>query len=132
MILDTTYLIHLFRGRQDAFEKGVALAEEGVLQRVPAPVVFELSYGTARWGDVDERRKLDNALRMYPVVELTDQLAEKAGVLGARADETAGADADELDTVDPMVAAVADRYEEPVLTANVGDFERLGVAVETY
>lgn len=37
-----------------------------------------------------------------------------------------------IDTVDPMVAAVADAYDEPVLTANRADFEALGVAVGTY
>jgi predicted nucleic acid-binding protein len=31
-----------------------------------------------------------------------------------------------------MVAAVADTVAEPVLTRNVEDFERLGVAVETW
>lgn len=34
--------------------------------------------------------------------------------------------------MDSMIAAVADVYDEPVLTDNVSDFERLGVAVETY
>lgn len=31
-----------------------------------------------------------------------------------------------------MIAAVADVYDEPVLTANVVDFEALGVDVEPY
>ena len=31
-----------------------------------------------------------------------------------------------------MVAAVADSYDEPVLTANFEHFGALGVAVETY
>ena len=35
-------------------------------------------------------------------------------------------------TVDAIIAAVADLHDEPVLTANVEDFEGLGVAVETY
>lgn len=129
MILDTTFLVHLLRGRADAFEKGVELAEEGVVQRVPAPVVAELSYGVARWGDADERRAYENAIRMYPVVDLTRELADKAGVLGGRADAGGGSG---IDKVDPMVAAVADFYGEPVLTENVADFETLGVAVETY
>lgn len=131
MILDTTFLVHLFRERPDAFEKGVALADEGVLQRVPAPVVAELSYGVERWGDADERRKLENAMRMYPVVEVTRELADKAGVLGARADVSAGGESG-IDKVDPMVAAIADTFEEPVLTENVEHFEQLGVVVETY
>lgn len=131
MILDTTFLVHLFRERSDAFVKGVELADEGVIQRVPAPVVAELSYGVERWGDVEERRKYENAIRMYPVVDLTRELADRAGALGARADEAVGGRSD-IDKVDPMVAAVADFFGEPVLTENVSDFEALGVEVETY
>lgn len=131
MILDTSFLVHLFRERSDAFEKGVELAAEGVIQRVPAPVVMELSYGVQRWGDADEVRKFENAMRMYPVVDLTRELADKAGALSARADDAAGGESG-IDKVDPMVAAVADAHREPVLTENVADFEALGVEVETY
>ena len=120
MILDTTFLVHLLRGRPDAFERGIELADEGVIQRVPAPVVAELSYGVERWGDADERREFENAMRMYPVVDLTRELAHRAGVLGSRADETAGGGSG-IDKVDPMVAAVADYFEEPVLTEYVAD-----------
>lgn len=131
MILDTTFLIHLFRERPAAFEKGVALADEGVIQRVPTPVVAELSYGVERWGDAEEQRKFENAMRMYPVVELTREIADKAGVMGAQADETVDGESG-IDKVDPMVAAVADVFEEPVLTENTEHFEQLGVDVETY
>jgi predicted nucleic acid-binding protein len=130
MILDTSFLIDLFDGQRDAFEKGKQLSEEGTVQRVPAPVVMELSYGAA-FGDEDERRAVRNALRMFPIIEQTDQIAQRAGRLLARADIEAGGQSG-IDKVDPMVAAVADRHDEPVLTANVDDFQALGVAVETY
>lgn len=130
MILDTTFLVHLLRGRPDAFEKGIELADEGVVQRVLAPVVAELSYGVERWGDADKRRAYENAIRMYPVVDLPRELAGRAGSLGARGDEATGGSA--IDKEDPMVATVADFYGEPVLTENVADFEALGVEVETY
>ena len=130
MILDTSFLIDLFDGERNAFEKGEQLATDGAVQRVPAPVVMELSYGAA-FGDEDERRAIRNALRMYPTVEQNDRIAQRAGQLLARADMDADGESG-IDKVDPMVAAVADRYDEPVLTANAEDFEVLGVAVETY
>ena len=130
MILDTSFLIDLFDGRQNAFEKGRQLADEGTIQRVPAPVVMELSYG-ATFGDEDERRAVQNALRMYPIVEQDDRHARRAGQLLAAADIDAGGQSG-IEKVDPMVAAVADRYDEPVLTANVEDFDALRVDVETY
>jgi len=91
---------------------------------------MELSYGAA-FGDEDERRNVRNALRMYPVVEQDERIAHRAGRLLARADMEAGGESG-IDKVDPMVAAVSDLYDEPVLTTNVGDFEALRVDVETY
>jgi len=130
VILDTSFLIDLFDGRQDAFEKGLELSESNTVQRVPTPVVVELAYG-AQFGGEEERRSVQNALRMYPVVDQDESMAHRAGQLLARADQNAGGESG-IDNVDPMVAAVSDIYEEPVLTANVEDFDALGVTVETY
>lgn len=130
MILDTSFLIDLFSGRRDAFEKGQELSEARVVQRVPAPVVAELSYG-AEFGEDGEWREVQNALRMYPVVEQDETIARRAGRLLARADQRADGESG-IEKVDSMIAAVADTHDEPVLTANVEHFDRLGVAVETY
>jgi len=130
VILDTPFLIDLFDGREGAFEKGIELTETKTVQRVPSPVVMELSYG-AEFGDEDERRNVRNALRMYPVVEQNETIAHRAGQLLARADQNADGESG-IDKVDPMVAAVSDVYDEPVLTDNLGDFTALGVGVETY
>lgn len=131
MILDTSYLVHLFRGRDDAHRKGDELSSEGVVQRVPAPVVTELSYGVELYGNEEEQREFENAMRMYPVIDLNRDLARRAGELLARADRAAGGESG-IDKVDPMVAAVADVLDDSVLTENVDDFEALGVDVETY
>lgn len=130
MILDTSFLIDLFDGRRAAFEKGTQFTEARTVQRVPSPVVAELSYG-ASFGDADERRKVKNALLTYPIVEQDEEIARRAGRLLARADGNATGDSG-IDKVDPMVAAVADAYGEPVVTDNVGDFEALGVDIEGY
>ena len=130
MILDTSFLIDLFDGRQSAFEKGLDLSESGTVQRVPSPVIMEISYGAA-FGTEEERRGVENALRMYPVVEQDERIAHRAGQLLARADVEAGGESG-IDKVDPMIAAVSAVYDEPVLTANVRDFAALGVDVETY
>jgi len=130
VILDTSFLIDLFDGHQGAFEKGVELSEGNTVQRVPSPVVMELAYGT-EFGDEEERRSVRSVLRMYPVVEQDETMAHRAGQLLARADQTAGGESG-IDKVDPMVAAISDIYDEPVLTANVEDFDALGVTVETY
>jgi len=43
VILDTSFLIDLFDDQQAAFEKRAGLSEEGTVQRVPSPVISELS-----------------------------------------------------------------------------------------
>lgn len=130
MILDTSFLIDLFDGRRSAFEKGLELSETRTVQRVPSPVVVELTYG-AEFGGEEERRNVQNALRRYPVVEQDETIAHRAGQLLAQADRRASGESG-IDTVDPMVGAVSDIHDEPVLTANVEDFDALGVDVETY
>jgi predicted nucleic acid-binding protein len=42
MILDTSFLIDLFDGHTQAFEKGVELSAADTIQRIPSPVVMEL------------------------------------------------------------------------------------------
>ncbi|MFW5939352.1 MAG: PIN domain-containing protein [Halolamina sp.] len=130
MILDTWFLVDLFDGQQDAFGTGLELSEARTVQRVPSPVVMELSYG-AEFGGDEERRNVRNAPRMYPVVEQDETIAHRAGQLLARADQQADGQSS-IDKVDPMVAAVSDIYDEPVLTANIDHFNKLGVDTETY
>lgn len=135
MILDTSFLIDLFNRQEDAFSKGLELATNHEIQRVPAPVVTEFTRGVELLGTEDEARKLRNLLRMYPVVDLSADTARRAGELHARADERAredGAESAGIDSINPMVAAVADVLGEPVVTDNVADFETLGVEVERY
>jgi predicted nucleic acid-binding protein len=133
MILDTSFLIELLRKEQDAFEKGATLAENGIPQRVPSPVLYELQYGVEMYGDEDEKRAIANLNRLYPIVRVNEGIAGKAAQLIAAADQAAGGPGETgIDDIDPIVAAVAASVDEPVLTDNVEDFERLGVAVETW
>jgi predicted nucleic acid-binding protein len=133
MILDTAFLIGLLREKRDAFSKGVELAEQGIPQRIPAPVLFELNYGAEMYGSADEQRAIANLPRLYPVVRLSRELAFEAAELVAAADQEAGGEGQAgIDSIDPMVAAAANAVDEPVLTRNVEDFEALGVEVETF
>lgn len=133
MILDSAFLIELLRENPAAFDKGVELAENGIPQRIPAPVLYELQYGVEMEGTADERRAVENLSRLYPVVSMTDTLSREAAKLVAATDSAAGGiDQSGIDDIDPMVAAIADAVDEPVLTRNADDFERLGVAVESF
>jgi len=133
MILDSSYLIALFSRDDDAFARGTDLARRSVPQRIPAPVLDELQYGVEFAGSEAERRGVSNLSNLYPVVEVDEAIAREAGRLLAAADEAAGGvDQAGIDDIDPMVAAVAALEDEPVLTDNVRDFEKLGVAVVSW
>lgn len=133
MIRDTAFFISLFKRKPSAFSKGTELAAGGIVQRIPSPVLYELQYGVEMGGDADERRMLENLAHLYPVVDVDERLARQAGRLCATADQAADeVDQAGIDDIDPLVAAVADDFNEPVLTRNPKDFEKLGVEVETY
>jgi predicted nucleic acid-binding protein len=131
MILDTNYLIDLFSGIPAAHAKAEDLQERQTVQRVPSPVIAELEYG-AEWElDEDERRRVRNLSRLYLVTDLDEPLARRAGRLYSRAERTTGGGTG-ADMVDATVAAVSEVVDEPVVTADVADFEDLGVVVEEY
>jgi len=73
-----------------------------------------------------------NVTKMYPIVELTVYDHRRAGQLHAEADRHSSGDDAGIDDIDPMVAAVAQRFDEPVLTENVDDFKSLGVTIESF
>lgn len=131
MILDTSFLLDLMDGDPVAFEKAVDLHETDVPQRVAAPSAMELYYGAAFVDSEDERRRVRNLLLMYPLVDVGEPEARLAAEALARADRQAGGDSG-VDNEDGLIGAVAERFDEPVLTADVDHFERLGVSVETY
>lgn len=134
MILDTAFLVALGRGDEGAFSTGVALAETDEIQWLPVPVIQELEYGVAFTGDEEEQRRARNVCRLYPPVRIDSELARRAGQLLAQADLAEGGEvgAAGIGSIDAQVAAVADVFDDAVLTDNVEDFRKLGVTVETY
>ncbi len=131
MILDTNYLIKLFKGHHGAHEKARELYTQNEIQRVPAPVFTEIEYGAEYELDDDERRRIQNVSRMYSVTRLNEEMARRAGQLHARAGKAEGGSSG-ADAVDAMVAAVADTAGEKVVTDNITDFHQLGIDVESF
>lgn len=131
MILDSSYLFDLMADDPDAFEKGAELVERGEMQWLPTPVVAEAYYGVATSRSDATEREVRNRLLGYPRIEVDEEVARTAGALLANADDEAGADAG-VEANDAYIAAMAEVLDDAVLTANVEDFERLGVPVETY
>lgn len=130
MLLDTSFLVDLMRGDDGAVEKARAMEQDLVQQRVSSMTLFELYYGVARSNQPEsERETVEDVLATKPVQPADAAVMRKAGRLaGELANE--GSPVDDGDVIIGATAAV---LEEPVLTRNVGDFERIDpVDVETY
>jgi len=129
VLLDTSFLIDLMNGDEDAVDTARELESELVQQRLSAMTLFELYYGAARSNQSEsEREKIENVLASKPVHPADSAVMRKAGRLSGELMNDGKAVGDG----DVIIAATAAVLEEPVLTRNVDDFERLDVTVETY
>jgi predicted nucleic acid-binding protein len=129
VLLDTAFLIDLMNGDEGAVEKARELESELVQQRLSAMTLFELYYGATRSNQSEaEREKIEDVLASKPVYPADSAVMRKAGRLSGELtnDGTAVGDGDVI------IAATAEVLEEPVLTRNGDDFERLGVDIESY
>lgn len=132
MILDSSYLFDLMRNDPDAFEKGVELVERGETQWLPTSIVAEAYYGVFTSGSDRTPAELRNRLLGYPRVDVTGEIARSAGRLLVRADEENADMVGSPGANDAYIGAMAESIDDAVLTQNVDDFRKLGVAVETY
>jgi len=129
VLLDTSFLIDLMNGDEGAVEKARELESNLVQQRLSSMTLFELYYGAARSNQPEsEREKIENVLASKPIQPADSAVMRKAGRLSGELMN----DGNAIGDGDVIIAATAAVLEEPVLTRNVDDFERLDVEVETY
>lgn len=129
MILDTSFLVDLLNGDEGAVKRATELEERDVPQRIPAQVVYELYVGVGYTETpFEEVSKIQSVLDARPIVKTDDQIAEFAG----RVDGQLRRDGERVATSDVLIGATARHFDEPVVTNNVNDFERVGAEIETY
>lgn len=130
MLLDTSFLIDLMRGDEDAVAKARDLEENLVQQRLSSMTLFELYYGVARSTQpADERQTVEDVLASKPVHPADAAVMRKAGRLSGELMNDGNAVGDG----DVILGATAAILDEPVLTRNVKDFERFDdIQVEQY
>lgn len=131
MILDTSFVEDVAREDADAFERATDLAAAGIPERLSVLTVYELYWGI---GYVEtpqaEKDSVDAVLETKEVYDVTPEIARKAGRIAG----TLSSRGEPLnDPGDEIIGATGVVYDEPVLTKNVDDFERIpGLEVETY
>ncbi|GKZ12329.1 type II toxin-antitoxin system VapC family toxin [Haladaptatus sp. T7] len=130
MILDTSFLIDVMNSDSDALEKVDELESNGHAQKIPAMTLQELFIGIGA-SDLpkSEREKIEAVIEPRPVLETTEAIARKAGLI----DGTLRRDGNRIDIGDATIGATALREDEPVVTGNSEHFERIdGIDVESY
>jgi tRNA(fMet)-specific endonuclease VapC len=131
MILDTSFVIALTEN-EAAREMARDHERRGVPQRLPTVALAELYVSVGLGTDsYDNARKYEELLGNLAVVPLDENVARRggavAGILAASNDRPT------IGLVDALVAATGLVYNEPVVTADADDFERVdGLDVVTW
>ena len=131
-LLDTTFLIHHWAGRESVAEYLESQAE-GTEYATTTINLKEIAVGRKLTGEFDpvEIRAQFEWVRVVPItVEIAWEVAEIESQLYR--DEDVDQDRNESVAANAIIAGVASELGATVVTENVEDFERLGVDVEGY
>ena len=128
--MDTSFLVDLLRGKQDAIlklEKIESDAERITTTPISASELFQGAYNSKNSeAEVDKVREL---LKRVELLEFTVHACEKYGKL-ANELKSLGRKIGDLDT---LIASVALSHDEPILTANVNHFSKVpGLIVRSW
>lgn len=122
MILDSSFLIDLMNGDDAAGEAAREIEGSSVPQRVPTQVVYELYVGVGYSENASrEVETIQSVLESRPIVDLTGDVAKHAG----RIDGRLRREGSRIGQGDIKIAATAIRHDEPVITGNPEDFNRI-------
>jgi predicted nucleic acid-binding protein len=130
MILDTSFLIDVMNGDKSAISFAEEIENRGVPLRIPVQVLYELYVGVGYSQKQEaEREQIQSVIESYPTVETTDRIAKVAGQI----DGKLRANGECVGANDVLIGATARQYQEPVVTGNPADFERIPeVSIRTY
>ncbi len=130
MILDTSFLIDVQNGVDGAIQKAREVESNGRPRRVPHVVLYELYIGVGKGVQSDENReRIESVVFSLPLEPTTPSIVRRAG----RIEGELQTDDESIGAVDAIVAATALDYDEPVVTADTDDFERIsGIRIQKY
>lgn len=131
MILDTTFIIDLLRGKNlEVKEKAEELDHRFETKAVVSVSVMELWRGALQSvRKEEEKNKINELIKSFLVYPLDEKAARESGEIEADLIKKG----EIIDLEDIMIAGVAKVHNETVLTRNVKHFERIsGLSVETY
>lgn len=129
MILETTFAIDFLKGRKTAITKMRDLIDNKIDVALTAPTVFELYGGLIQLGkSQEEQQKVVSFLKGIMIYPLDDESAKIAGLIDGKLIK----DGLEIETEDAMIAGIAIKNNQKILTRDE-HFKRIeGLKVENY
>ncbi len=130
MILDTAFIIDLMEKLPEAVAKMEQLHTQQEQIFITTPTIFELWTGVAHGSQPEkEKQKIKLIIENQRILDLTKASAEEAGIING----TLQKQRECIDPEDCLIAGIALRYNQPLLTRNTKHFKRIkGLKIETY
>ncbi len=129
MILDTSAIIDLLRGKQEIIKKFEDLDKKNIPISLTSISVFEIWQGLHDTMDAKKFEKIQFLLDSIGTFYFDTSTAKEAGYIHASL-KNAG---QIIDPEDSMIAGIAKFYKEAILTKNIKHFGRIqGLKVESY
>lgn len=118
MIADSSYIIDVLKGENSAIEKSQELAENGLPQKLCAPVLYEMLTGIEFVKSKKERVRFDSMLEKFTVLPFDLKSAQICGEIQAELLR----EGEERGSVDIQISSIALANDEKLLS-NDPDFK---------
>jgi len=129
MILDTSFLVDLLRGRPEAVKKIVEIEKRNEPVATTSVSVFEIWQGIPKKASESQVEKVLELLRSVNSISLDFDSALEAGEIQRKLK----AKGEMIDPEDAMIAGIAKVQRKKILTRNEKHFGRItGLELETY
>ena len=129
MILDTTFVIDLIKGRLNAISKLKEFENQNIPYAITSPTIFELWSGLISLEKSEmEKQKIVSLINEQIIYFLDDKSAEEAGKI----DGTLIKNGKQIEPEDCMIAGIAMKNKNALVTKDP-HFERIaGLKIEKY
>lgn len=130
VLMDTTFLLDLMRGRERAVAMLEELEKEGATVALSTTTLAEFFRGLETVGlSVGEKRRVAEVVRSRPLLAFDAFAAERAGAIDAQL----WARGEPIDPEDAAIAGVALSRDEVLVTRRAREFGRVeGLRLRTY
>jgi tRNA(fMet)-specific endonuclease VapC len=130
MLLDTSFIIDLLRGREKAVRKIKTLEAESIASNISSPSIFELFVGISLTKKpASEKKRIMDVLESWGTLFLDSECAARGGTIHGQLIR----DGQPIDPEDSMIAAIALVNDETLLTKNSKHFSRVpDLKIEDY